>query len=273
MPDFDLHDPYLTPGARPRFRRGNRVGCLCIHGFSAAPTEIDWLADHLHTTLGYTTYTPRLDGHGTDHADMHRMTWREWYMSVRDGYQLLADQCDEVVVAGISMGGLLALLLCAAEDAPLRAAAILAAPTHFNDRNIYWAGWLKHVRRRMALYDRTDLPQIVREEQYRRGEPVVGRTHYEAWSVRAIAQLVDLAAYVRTVLYQVHTPLTLVNAENDDAVPLTCQDYIATHTRSTVVEKHLIAGSRHIITQDRGRDEAFRIVENFFRSQTHAAVE
>jgi carboxylesterase len=270
MSDFDLHAPYLNHGARPRFRRGNTIGCLCVHGFAAAPTEIDWLADHLHHTLGMTTYTVRLDGHGTDHKDMHRMTWHEWYMSVRDAYQVLADQCDEVVVAGISMGGLLSLLLCAAGDAPLSAAAIMAAPIEFKDKNIYSALWLKYIRRVATLYDRTNLPQIVREEQYRRGEPVIGRTHYEEWSVSAVSQLIALSAYVRTALYQIENPLTLIYADKDDAVPLSSSDYIAAHTRSTTVEQHIIAGSRHIITQDTRRDEAFQLVEDFFRRQTHA---
>ena len=270
MRNFDLHNPYLSIGGRPRFRRGNTIGCLCIHGFSAAPPEIDWLADHLHKTLDFTTYSVRLDGHGTNPADMRQMSWREWYMSVRDGYQLLADQCDEVVVAGISMGGLLTLLLCAAADAPLSAAAVIAAPTDFKSRTLQQTPYLKHIMHWADMYDRTHLPQLIREEQHRRGEPVIGRTHYEKWSVNAMAELIALSDYVRDVLYQIENPLTLIYAENDGAVPLSCSDYIATHTRSTIVEQHLIPESGHIITQDTHRDEAFQIIETFFREQTHA---
>ena len=98
---INLDNPYLTTGARPIFRRGDTaVGCLCVHGFSAAPTEISWLGDYLHDQLNMTTYTVRLAGHGTDADDMQRMRWEDWYLSVWDGYQLLADQCEQVCVAG-----------------------------------------------------------------------------------------------------------------------------------------------------------------------------
>lgn len=264
---MNLNDPYLTTGSKPVYRTGSRVGCLCLHGFSAAPAEVVWLADHLHEQAGMTTYTPRLAGHGTNYEHMGRMSWREWYMSARDGYQLLRDTCDVVFVAGLSMGGLLTLMLASADDVDLAGVAVMAAPTHFNNPTIARTPYLKHIRRWVHAPDKTDLPQIIREEQAERGEPVIGRTHYDQWSVQAISQLYELTGVVRDRLPQITAPLALLYADKDESVPLECSDYIKGHVQSEAVEQYLIQDSRHIITQDTQRDEAFNHVQHFFERQ------
>ncbi len=265
---MNIHQPYLSGGARPIFQPGGAMGCLCLHGFSAAPTEIFWLADHLHHTLGMTTYSARLTGHGTDPADMNRMRWRDWYLSARDGYQLLADQCEQVFIAGVSMGGLLTLLLAAADDIHPAAAAVIAAPLSFSDVNVYRAKWIKLYRRQAPMPDQSNLPQIVREEQRKRGEPVIGRTHYTTWSVSAVAEMQTLSEVARDHLDHIRTPLTLIYAEQDKAVPLACSDEIASQVNSPEVVQHTLKQSGHVITQDTEREQAFQMVESFFRRYT-----
>lgn len=267
---MNIHDPYLKPGAKPIFRRGNNMGCLLLHGFSAAPTEISWLGDYLHEHLGMTVYTPRLAGHGTDPNHMRRMHWHDWYASARDGYELLANQCDKVFVAGISMGGVLSLMLAAAADTTLHAAAIIAAPTHFKSRQIPRTPYLKYLSSMRDMPDTSLLPQIVRDEQHRRGEQQIGRTHYERWSVAAVAQMYHMTQEVRKQLSNITTPLLLIYAEKDGAVPLSCSDYIAQAVKSQIVEQYTLNESGHIITQDIERDTAFELVTAFFRERLNA---
>lgn len=262
---MQLHSPYLSLGAKPVFNRGNHIGCLLLHGFSAAPPEISWLGDHLHRSLEMTTYTPRLTGHGTQPEDMRRMRWEDWYMSARDGYELLANQCDQVFVAGVSMGGLLTLLLAAAQDVNISGAALLATPSYYYSKAVANARWLKYLLSMNHMPDRTYLPQIIREEQYRREEHVIGRTHYTRWSLAAVEQLHQLTQTARTHFYQVRDPLLLIYAARDKAVPLECMDDIAHHVSSSSIEKHILHHSGHIITQDVERDTAFSLVEGFFR--------
>lgn len=262
---MDIHNYYLKSGAKPIFRRGGNVGCLCIHGFSAAPTEISWLGDYLHDTMNMTTYSPRLAGHGSQDVDMKRMRWRDWYGTARDGYEILRNQCDTVFVAGISMGGLLALMLSAADDVDNAGAVIIAAPTEFQDKNIYLTRYLKYVKATAYMPDVTNLPEIVKAEQEKRGEPVIGRTHYDIWSYSATAELVTLSQATRAQLSNIKVPLSLIFAEHDDAVPLSSSDYIKSHVSSTDVEQHVLHESRHIITQDTERDTAFELSANFFR--------
>src|SRR4051812_13660433 len=113
------------PGAEPFFFPGGRIGCLCLHGLSAAPQEMYWFGKHLHQ-CGATVYGPRLHGHGVTRDYFRHTRWQDWYLSALDGYHLLRSQCDQVFVLGLSMGALISLRLAASEQ--IAGVVALAAP-------------------------------------------------------------------------------------------------------------------------------------------------
>jgi len=117
-------------------------GILCLHGFTASPSEMSWLGQHL-AGEGYTVYGLRTPGHGTDPHDLDRYLWQDWFAAVLDGYHLLRAQCDRVVVVGHSMGGLLGLLLACAE--PVNGLVVLASPLLYADKRLAYANWMAKV--------------------------------------------------------------------------------------------------------------------------------
>ncbi|WP_265822990.1 alpha/beta hydrolase [Geovibrio ferrireducens] len=92
----------------PKLYKGGRTGVLLIHGFTGAPYELLPLAEYLHKE-GFTVYLARVAGHGSDPANLNQLTYEDWYESVKYGYFLLKNNCDKVIVAGQSMGGLIAV--------------------------------------------------------------------------------------------------------------------------------------------------------------------
>ena len=50
------------------------VGALLVHGFTASPTEMRLLGNHLHQR-GLTVAAPLLPGHGTNLADLSKQRW------------------------------------------------------------------------------------------------------------------------------------------------------------------------------------------------------
>src|SRR2546428_13926904 len=72
---------------------------------------------------GWTVSVARLAGHGTSPDDLARVTWQEWVASAREAYRDLRHRCRQVALAGLSMGGALALYL-AASDPPAAVVAI-----------------------------------------------------------------------------------------------------------------------------------------------------
>ncbi len=67
-----------------------------------------WLGEYLNQQ-GYTVCGMRLAGHATRLTDMVRARWRDWLLSVEDGYNLLRSCTDQVFLLGLSMGGVLSL--------------------------------------------------------------------------------------------------------------------------------------------------------------------
>ena len=103
-----LHNPHLDGDAF--FWEAGSTGILLSHGFTATTAEIRLLAEKFHAQ-GYTVAAPLLPGHGTKPEDLNQTKWREWVESGEESLQKLFGSCEQVWVAGASMGGLLALHL------------------------------------------------------------------------------------------------------------------------------------------------------------------
>ncbi len=83
-------------------------GALVIHGFTSNPGSMRGVADAF-AAAGFNVELPRLPGHGTTIEDLLTKRWTDWSAEVEAAYQRLTARCTSVVVAGLSMGGLLTL--------------------------------------------------------------------------------------------------------------------------------------------------------------------
>jgi carboxylesterase len=253
--------PNIMPGAEPVFHRGGPTGILCLHGLTATPDEVRWLADHL-AGAGHTVSAPRMAGHGTHHRDLQHTRWGDWYTSALDAYYVLRAQCERVVVGGLSMGALVALLLAASQ--PVDGVYALAAPLELSGaRSRRTVRLVGSVRPFVPMPDDTNFPRRLRTEQLRRGEPNRGRVRYDIWSTQAVVELYDLMDVVRGQLGQVTAPACLVYSEADGTVPVYNRDLVAAGLGSAQVETHTLKDSGHILTQDSECEAVFATVADF----------
>jgi len=254
--------PTLRPGAQPQFYRGNEIGCLVTHGFMASPGEVGWAGQYL-AEQGYTVYVPRLTGHGIDPAHMSRMTWQDWYAQVLDGYHILLQQCETIIVIGHSMGGLLSLLLAA--EHPVDALVVSASPYNLSENRLGMrlANYINYV---MPYTDHPGDPELeaqILAEQEKRGVEQIGRVHYKKWSSKAVHQFYLLEKAVQANISRVTVPLFLLYAEQDETGSPEQAKQIAAGVRSKEVETYLLKDGGHIIFQDSGREEAFQALADF----------
>jgi carboxylesterase len=254
--------PNIMPGGESFFFRGNKIGILCIHGFMASPAEIRWLGKHL-ADQGYTVYGVRLPGHATDYRDMARQRWQDWYTAVQDALGILRAQCEQVFVVGHSMGGMLGLLLAA--NTPIDGLVALATPVLFTSQAMANANWIKWIRPYTDQSDTGPLVQLIRDEQARRGETVVGRVRHNLWSTAAVGELFTLAGVVQNDLANVKAPLLLIYSERDKTVGLNSRDSILAQVKSTSIEQHTLKQSDHILPQDSERETVFEWVADFIK--------
>src|SRR5262244_3846160 len=69
-----------------------------------------------------------LAGHGTDLESLARTSWADWFASVSDGLDRLQADVPRVAIAGMSLGGLLALHLAATRPATVEGLVLCGTP-------------------------------------------------------------------------------------------------------------------------------------------------
>jgi carboxylesterase len=100
----------VVPGAEPFRFDGGRTGVLLLHGFTGSPASMRPMGEYLAAN-GLAVNGPRLPGHGTTYEDLAKVGWPDWEREAESSLAELNSRCERVVVAGLSMGGGLAILM------------------------------------------------------------------------------------------------------------------------------------------------------------------
>nr|MBN1229903.1 alpha/beta fold hydrolase [Anaerolineae bacterium] len=191
-----------------------------VHGLTGTPFELRWLGEELNKQ-GYTVYGPRLAGHGTCPEDLTRVTWREWYADVLAAYELLGRQCDKIFVIGLSMGGVLTLLLGSQEK--VDGLVVLSAPHEIKHPLFRFLPLLSlFIKIHNKGYDvelEERFARQVRKVQEERGEALTGHPSYKGWVIPAIRQFLPMLSVMRENLKQVTAPILFIHSKKDQTVP------------------------------------------------------
>jgi carboxylesterase len=99
-----------SAGTEPFAADGGPVGALVLHGFTGSPRTVRPWAQYL-AAAGLTVRAPLLAGHGGSWQQLSKTGWTDWYASAEQAFEEISARCEQVFVAGISMGGCLALRL------------------------------------------------------------------------------------------------------------------------------------------------------------------
>ncbi len=249
----------IIPTAEPFFFPGEagRPGCLLIHGFTGTPKEMRWMGEYL-SAQGYPCLGVRLTGHATRPEDMIRSRCTDWMASVEDGYHLLRGVAERIYLVGLSMGGILSLLM----STRLQVAGVIAMSTPYRLPYDYpiWALKL--------------LSKFVAYQPKEKTEPGADWFDKEAFAihvsypqnpVRSGAELQRLLQEMRAALPNVTAPVLLIHSQNDTYVPPENMEQIYAALGASDKTKLYITEAGHVVTRDAARGEVFRAAGDFIR--------
>ena len=242
--------------AQPFHAGTGRIGVLFCHGFTGSPwSQLEWA--RVTADAGYRVALPRLPGHGTSWQEMNLTGWQDWYSTVEREFNELRDQCDQVFVAGLSMGGALALRL--AEQYPDDVAGlVLVNPAVLGYRNMIAVPLLQHVVASVGAIG-SDI-----------ASPGVVEHAYERTPLRAAASMMQLWTQVKACLDLVACPLLMFRSVTDHVVPTASKEYILSHVSSEVIIDRVLSRSYHVATMDYEKEAIFSETLEFL--QAHARV-
>jgi len=241
-------EPFLFPGSK--------TGCLLIHGFTGTPREMrsmgEYLAEQSFSILGV-----RLAGHATCPEDMIRSRSTDWKASVEDGYQLLHGLADHIYLIGLSMGGILSLLMSTKLD--VKGAVGISTPYRLPK------DWRLNYTELLSLFQ-PYLPKVKSSTDSGWFDQEARKEHisYPQNPVRSIGELNKLTIQLRAALPQVNVPVLLIHSKEDKNVLPENLDLIYRGLVNTQDKTKLfIMNSGHVVTSDAERVQVFKAVAEF----------
>jgi len=255
----------LTPeiaACKPKQRK--HVGILLLHGFTSSTKCVDGLLP-LFEEHGFPVRRPVLRGHGTVYTALKGVTAKDWIADAQSGLEELLRECDQALIVGLSMGGLVALELARRNPDKVAGVVTLAAALRFADP---LAG-LSEVLAKVVPY--WPSPNAYRDAELAK----TNNENYPRFATDAFASLYRLAGEVEERLGDVKAPLLVVHSRRDQVVHPKAAEVI--HAKAGSTEKELVWFNRsgHEMLLDLEADDVAPLVIEFVlrrRSELLAAT-
>ncbi len=241
--------------AEPFYFPGNSTGCLLIHGFTGAPTEMRPLGEYL-ADKGFTVMSVRLAGHGTKIADMQRSHWQDWSASVMDGWHLINSVTESVFLIGLSMGG--ALALHHASFLPVKGVVGLSTPYRIE----------RDLRLTLLPILARFIPYISKGKSDRQNpNSVDDHFSYDMYPTKGILEFTRLLKEMHGSLPKVSVPALLMHSKRDSRVLPENMEWIyrTLGTEDSKKRKIWVENSGHVITRDLDKLIVFESVATFIQ--------
>jgi esterase/lipase len=233
-----------------------RLGVVLIHGFLAAPREMEELALSLQAK-GYWVYCLRVRGHGTSPEDLATRSGDDWIESVDLGYALLSAICRRVVVGGFSFGGGLALE-CGSRFSGMAAVFAICPPFCLQHPSARFASTVTSWNR---LMDTLHCHGATKE--YVVNIPERSEINYARIPLVALVNMVHFMKNLETRLADVKVPTLVIQASGDPVVNAEGTALQFQHIGSEQKKYISLDFSRHGIVAGEGADLVHATVASF----------
>jgi carboxylesterase len=249
VPGPDQPATAVLPGAEPfDFPGGDgpdgRTGVLLVHGFTGTPMSMRPWGEYL-AAEGFAVRCPLLPGHGTRWQDCNLTTEHDWTEAVGAAFDELAKDVDRVVVAGLSMGGTLAIRLAELRPDDV-AALVLVNPSLMTLRKDakllpllakIFPGW-------SPIGSDIKKPGVVEQA-------------YEKLPTRAMLGLSRLWVATRADLAKVTAPVLVFRSREDHVVEPASSEALLAGVASTDTTEIVLEDSYHVATLDNDAPRIF----------------
>ncbi len=251
----------VLPGGEPFEFPGSpgpdgRTGVLLVHGFTGTPMSMRPWGEHL-AAEGFAVRCPLLPGHGTRWQDCNDVDEDQWVAAAQQAFDALAAECDQVFVAGLSMGGTVAIRL--AELRPDVAGLVVVNPSLMT--------------RRM---DARLLPVLARVTGSWAPigsdikKPGIVELAYDRMPLRGMMALRRLWRTTRADLHRISAPVLAFTSVDDHVVEPESTDVLLDGVSSDDVTQVKLEDSYHVATLDNDAPVIFARTAEWMRAHARA---
>ena len=231
------HAATLSVAAQPERTDGRRVGVLVSHGFTGSPFSVRPWAEAL-AAEGYAVEMPRLPGHGTTWQDMNTTGWADWHAEIERAFAKLTAENDVVFVAGLSMGGALALRLAADHPGEVAGVILVNPAVHSERFDVKLLPVVKHL---VAAF-----PAIGNDIKKPGGEEHA----YPKTPLKAAHSMFSAYKVLRGDLGRIVAPILYFRSREDHVVDPSSSRIIGAGVSSADYTERMLEDSYHVATVD-----------------------
>ncbi len=223
---------------------------LLLHGFTGNSSDVRQLGRFLQKK-GYTSYAPHYEGHAAPPEEILKSSPFVWFKEALDGYDFLVEKgYDEIVVAGLSLGGCYALKLSLNRD--VKGIITMCSPMYIKTEGSMFDGVLEYARN-FKKYEGKDETTINKEMDVFQPSETLKELQ---------GQIQDVRDHVDEVM----DPLLVVQAEQDQMINTDSANIIYNESESDEKDIKWYANSGHVITIDKEKELVFEDVYQFLES-------
>ena len=251
----------------------SRPAALLVHGLGGTAYDLGALGRTLEDA-DIVTHSPVLPGHGGSPEDLLGVGWEEWVESIRSEYRALKAKHKVVHLAGVCLGGLVALEVARREKHQDKL-ALYAPPMFLDGWSLPKLTWLRH-----AVYCLPQLAKKMRvpevspfgiknarirkaiQQRFERGD----RFHYAYIPLMCIREVDRLRRQLMPRLAEITCPTLIVHADEDDITSPRSAHYLLQYLGGPV-DFMPLSNSYHMVMVDNERAEVLQRSLKFFNSQ------
>lgn len=236
----------------------NKISFLLIHGFTGTHFEMEPLEKFL-VARGYNVKNITLPGHETTPKDMANTKWEKWIEFTQNELDHLKQTSEKVFVAGLSMGGIITLIL-GSRNKNLSGIITMAAPYKSPD-------WRMHLFKIIPFIEKIYPMHKSEEKGWEDLEALATHKCYGFYPSASIKQLYDLLKQVKISIPQIELPILILQGKKDKGIPESHPKWIFKNVKSTDKQLEWIEKGGHVIPKDAGKEQAFKIIEDWVKQR------
>ncbi|MFD1848969.1 alpha/beta hydrolase [Oceanobacillus bengalensis] len=230
------------------FKAGPRA-VLLLHGFTGHSADVRMLGRFLEKK-GYTCHAPIYRGHGLPPEELIKSNPDEWWEDVSQALRHLKDLGhEEIVVCGLSLGGVLSLKL--AYSTEVKAVIPMCAPMFFDNETQLSKGFELFSKEYKQLEGKEDA--VIEKEVNQLMDD----------SEELFKGLGKTITDVKEHIDMIYTPTFVVQARKDQMINTESATYIYENVESDEKDIKWYENAGHVITLDEAKEQLHEDIYQF----------
>lgn len=237
----------------------NNKAVLLIHGYSGRTSNWKFIGEKIYDELNLPVYIPRLPGHGTNLSDFLNSSAEQWLRKAFDSYLYLKDNYKEIYLAGLSMGGLIAVIM--ASEFKFKKLSLIAPAFFTTNKTLVFTPVLKYFVKKID----NDF-SFENKEDMSAEEIDYHQNYSQDYYTKELAELYKLMLKARKKAEDIDIPTQLILTEKDEMIDSKkINDFLHKKMGKNLNNIKIYQESPHVITNSIEKERCAADVISFFK--------